>query len=58
MTDEEIKVIMALPKSAGLVPKYKAVWKHITGKPFEGCLCGDGFNRLYNLCKNYSRKLK
>lgn len=46
---------MAKPKSAGLIPQYKKIWLQATGRPFEGCMCGNGFSRLYNLCLNYSK---
>lgn len=55
MTASEVKEIMAKPKAVELIPKYKLIWKQSTGRPFEGCLCGNGFSRLYNLCLNYSK---
>ena len=57
MNDEEIAAIMALPKKAGLVPKYKRIWKTATGSDFNDCLCGGGFERLYRLCVNYNNKI-
>lgn len=49
---------MKLPKSAGLVPKYKTIYKIATGSSWSGCLCGNGFNILFTTCLNYSRTLK
>ena len=48
---------MALPKSAGLTSKYKQIWKEATGRNFDECLCGNGFNRLYTICSHYNNKL-
>lgn len=58
MTNEEIIVVMKLGKSAGLVSKYKRIWKIATGTDWTSCLCGNGFTRLYTTCKNYATKLE
>ena len=58
MDKEEIAVVMALPKKAGLIPKYQQIWFQATGEAWQGCLCGGGFERLYRLCVNYNNKIK
>jgi len=57
MTNEEIHEVMKKPRRAGLVSQYKKIWKQATGEDFRDCLCGNGFNRLYNLCLNYDKKI-
>lgn len=40
--------------STELIPKYKEIYKILTKRPWEGCLCGGGFIRLYKTCLNGS----
>lgn len=49
---------MKLPKSAGLVSKYKQIYYIATGQSWNGCLCGSGFQRLYSTCLNFSKDSK
>lgn len=58
LTKLEIIDIMKKPKSASLANKYREIWLIATGRSFGGCLCGDGFSRLYNLCKNYATQIE
>ena len=48
---------MNKPKMSANVPKYKTIYQIATGKPWKGCLCGNGFNTLWQTCKNYSNAL-
>lgn len=57
MSNEEIILTMSKPKSAGLINKYKAIFQISTGQPWRGCMCGNGFDRLYNAAKNYALAL-
>jgi hypothetical protein len=58
MSKEEIIEIMSKPASADRLPKYRIIYQMVTGKPFKGCLCGNGFSTLYNVCKGYAERLK
>lgn len=49
---------MSKPRSASLVNSYKQIYQMATGKPWKSCLCGNGFNRLWQTCYNYSAALK
>lgn len=52
---KELETVMKLPKSASLINKYKKIWKVCTGRSFDECLCGNGFKRLYTICKACSQ---
>ena len=57
MDANEIIAIMNKPKTTSLVPKYKTIYQISTGKPWKSCLCGNGFNTLWQTCKNYANAL-
>ena len=52
---KELEVVMKLPRKAGLINKYKEIYKLATGVAWNSCLCGEGYNRLYNTCLNFSK---
>jgi len=58
MEREEIIEVMSKPKVASLVPKYKIIYHMATGKPWRGCLCGNGFSNLWRACEGYANVLK
>ena len=58
MTREEVIELMDKPRSAARIPQYKVVYKMTTGKDWNKCFCGNGFDNFYRVCKNYSEALK
>ncbi len=58
MENDEIVALMNKPRMASNVGKYKAIYQIATGKPWKGCLCGNGWERLWQTCKNYATALK
>jgi len=58
MTREEIVEVMDKPRSAALVSQYREVYLQATGKKWNKCFCGNGFDNFYRVCKNYSEALK
>ncbi len=54
MESEEIIKVMSAKRSAALVNKYRIIYQIATGKPFRGCLCGNGFDNLWRVCKSYA----
>jgi len=57
-TKEQIIEIMNKPKDANREPEYRAIWLQVVGQPFRPSGCCGTFNRLYDLCKNYSIKIQ
>ena len=49
---------MDKPRSAALIPQYRVVYQQATGKPWKQCMCGNGFDNFFRVCKNYSDALK
>ena len=58
MTREEIIELMDKPKQAALIPYYRNVYIIAAGKPWKTCMCGNGFENFYRVCKNYAEALK
>ena len=58
MTNEQIIEVMKLPMSSTRVNQYFEIYQLCTNESFHGCLCGNGFNRLYTTCKNYADTLQ
>ena len=58
MTREEIIKLMDLPRSAARIPQYKVVYHIATGTNWNKCMCGNGFDNFYRVCKNYAEALK
>jgi len=49
---------MSRKRNVALVPQYRIIYQEATGKPFRGCLCGNGFDNLMHACMAYAEKLK
>ena len=47
----EIIALMNKPRMASNVGKYKAIYQIATGKPWKGCLCGNGWKDFGKLAK-------
>lgn len=58
MDVNEVIEVMSKPKVASLVPKYKIIYHMATGKPWRGCMCGNGFSNLWRACEGYANGLK
>jgi len=58
MSREEIIEIMSRKNSTALIPQYKEIYHIATGKPFRGCLCGNGMSNLIRACEGYASALK
>ena len=53
MTREEVAEIMTKPKSVSRLPQYRQIYYMARGTTFKGCLCGNGFDNLFNVCLSY-----
>ena len=58
MTTEEIIAIMDKPKSSSRTPQYRVIYQIATGKAWNKCFCGNGFDTFFKVCKNYANALK
>lgn len=58
MTNKEIIDLMNKAAQPSKVNEYRAIYKLSTGTDWTQCLCGNGFNNLYNACKKYASTLK
>jgi hypothetical protein len=57
MKQKDIIYTMSLPKSKSKINEYKKIYLIATGKQWKGCLCGNGFTRLYTTCVNYANTI-
>lgn len=58
MTPQEVIDIMSKPLSTTRVPEYKQIYKMATGKNWNSCMCGTGWNNFTRVCINYANQLK
>lgn len=58
MDNEEIIKIMDMPKSVQRLQQYHQIYEKATGKRWNKCFCGNGFDTFFKVCKNYSEALK
>jgi len=58
MTTDEVIQIMDKKKTNALVPQYRVIYEMATGKKWNKCFCGNGFETFYKVCKNYAEALK
>ena len=47
MDNDEIVALMNKPRMASNVGKYKAIYQIANKKPKKGCICGNGWERLW-----------
>lgn len=58
MEDKEIIEIMQKPIATIRTPLYRAIYAQATGKAWNQCFCGNGWQRFIGVCKNYALTLK
>ncbi len=49
---------MDKPKSSSRTPQYRVIYQIATGKAWNKCFCGNGFDTFFKVCKNYAEALK
>jgi hypothetical protein len=58
MNREEIISTMSKPKSMSQINKYHEIYTLATGKRWNKCFCGNGFNTFFAVCRNYANALQ